>query len=720
MSTVSPFPPYGYMPDQKVENYDEEFYAQNLRFIAAQWNFNVMMANQWSISLDELGLPLGFSQRAFLWRDYYFGVAKNVAYDHILMNETGNRKALKMFQGKDIMKYVNYALEPVMDMAQRIPEIISVECVSETLVSRKRLLQNLQKFAIEQKEMMFYMNKAFGAYFQTNSGKVFMGAQAEQMGTVDFRDEMELGATNVAKDIYYRNNMREMIIDWGKDASCTGACVAKVKTVNGYTQVSRVPIWEAIFPPNTQGDQHRTDAYAGQLRFMTVPDIFATYPELTDIQKTDIQSIAHNGNGYQGWTAYNLAGNFWWWGIRDGVPRVAVIEGQWASYAPDQRGYHQTLREGVLIGNKYLIREGISTNQTKDWKNPSDTSLDYITCQPMSMFGRNMGIPEMLYSYQNQVDFLQTKINEWVAQTKGSFYFILAENLPPGMDANQLMAQISDTRLAVIKGVDIDAGKLEKFLSQGAIEMPRDTAILIQQISNYKQVMADILNIPDAARGQLSGYQATKTLNAQLSQSNKGTRYFYDPLNIFYQRVFQKSVDNFKTSTMSNVDFEYTLIISDTQVEMFKATSEYGLSQQALTLGFDDLMDDASKQRMADAVFAFAQNSQVTGYYLSDYYMIESLTTHSEILNFLRYRESQISEQKAKEALDAQKMQMTQLATNSQTQLAIVDKQNEALDKRKAAEIASKEGIEGAKMGVDLLLNHPELNPAVQQPQPPQ
>ena len=39
---------------------------------------------------------------------------------------------------------------------------------------------------------------------------------------------------------------------------------------------------------------------------------------------------------------------------------------------------------------------------------------------------------------------------------------------------------------------------------------------------------------------------------------------------------------------------------------------------------------------------------------------------------------------------------------------------------KKAAEIASKEGLKGQELGVELMLNHPALNPAIQPPAPEQ
>jgi len=383
------------------------------------------------------------------------------------------------------------------------------------------------------------------------------------------------------------------------------------------------------------------------------------------------------------------------------IPRIAVVEGQWASYRKDEAGQHrQCIRQGTLIGNKWLIDEGITPNQVKDWRDPSETNLDYIFCQPMTIFGKNMGIPEILYRYQNLIDAYQTKILEWMAQAKGTFYVINSSVVDPTTDANEIMAEISDKRVVVVKGTDIDAGDtMKKLMEQGAIEVPRDTVLFINQIDMYRNLMGDILNIPPPVRGQLEGYQAQKTLAMQKASSSKGTRYFYEPMYKFYSKVFQKAVDKFKVSTMDNPDFEYTLIVSDSQVEQFKAGGDYGTSREAVYIDFEDLADDSFKERQLMLIqTAIQAQSGGIGYTLSDAANIEQMTTKLEIINYMQQRDYEIAQQRQAEAERQERMAMAQAQQNNATQLEINAMNNEGADAREAAEIESKEKIEAMKV----------------------
>lgn len=689
-----------FMPDQLIEEWKDDDYIACLRFLSTSWNFNVMTANKWACDLKELGLPLGFAERAQMWAYFYFGNANNTAYNHILLKEDGTRKTLKMFSGKDIMKFVNYSIEQYIEFAARIPEILSVKDISEDVVSKRKFDQNLFKFLNDQRIGSQFANPQNAPYLDTVSGKRFANNVGENISSEDFNEGMSKAGINCAKDAYYRNHLDEGFVDVGKFATITGAAMIHQEICNGHSKVECVPIWEAIFPPNATGDQHRKDAYGGRIQFMTVQEVMANFPELQS-KKKEIKALAETSDAINNWVAYNTTygnANFNWWNVIDGIPRIAVVRGQWASYRKeDADEYRQCNREGTLVGNKYLIRNKISNNQTKDWTNPSEPNLDWQIVQPMNVFGRNMGIPEMLYTYQNQMDGWQTKINEWIAQTKGTFYVVATEDLGM-MSPEEFATQISGNRIVFMKRTQMDAGKMGELTSQGAIEMPRDTILLFQQIKEFRAMMSDILNTPDAVRGQLSGYQGQKTLNAQLAQAAKGTRYFSDPIQKFYRRVLQKSVDMFKTSTLDNIGGDYSLIIGDSEMETFKATRQFGLSNQALYLGFEDLADDGYKQAMMQTILAYAQNSQGTGYMLSDFSRIAGMNNRKDIENYLEYREKQITDKMDAEKLAVRKDAMVQSQNANAAQTEMEAARQIGADKRQNKELVSKETIEAAKI----------------------
>jgi len=675
------------LPPQYGVEWNDEYWKKCIRGVAAQWNFNVVKNNPMAINASEIGLPIGFSQRAFFWKDYYLGQQRNIDYDHYLTREDGTRNLLKMFRGKDITKFVNYMLDECIDKIMNIPDTIDVRGVSDNLVSKRKAELDYMKSLKDNKNFVEIMKAKFNVIFKTAYGEDFMNKMQEDVENVDYLDSMEEGALNVAKDIYYRNHLDEKLVEVCVDALITGAGMVYHSIINGYEMIDRVPIYEAIFPPSVFGDQHRYDVYGGRVRFMTVPEVFATYPNIPDADKEEIQNLAKTFSGQTSFfNQFNSLGapSFYWWNQMDGVLRVAVVHAQWASYSKDANDkQYQCLREGTLIGNKYLLNNKISTNQTEDWRNPSMTDLDYQMVQPMSIFGQNMGIPEMLYTYQNQIDSWQTKIDDFIARAKGKCYVINSSKLAAaGIKATDIISDFSDMGITVLPDVDIDAGNLGENRIVEAIDMTmsQDVMLLWSNIKEYRAMMADILNIPDAARGQMKGYVSQDMLNTAASGSTKGTSYFYTPINKFFTRVLEKGVNKFKTSTLSNPRMEYNLIVNETQMEQFKSTKEFGLSKFGLRICYEDQIDTKARQSIDQMVFAYAQNSAVTGYTMSDLFEVQSLTTKTEVKNYLKFREKQIETKKAKEAADAaaqaQAMQQQALAAQNQQVAMKEDSEN--------------------------------------------
>lgn len=666
------------LPPQMVLEWNEEYYKRCVRAIANNWNFNVYQYNPNAIDGKELGLPMRFADRCFWWSDYYFGRQKNIDFNGLLLNADGSRRALKMFRGKDIKKFVDDQVGALQGTLKTFPEIIDAFGVGGNVVSATKSQLDLDKYLMDDtfSKNISKMLEPNGMYVQTPNGKRFADQAAEQQGSIDWVDGAKQGAVNIAKDFLYRNYWEEQFVEVAKNAYINGLGAAKVSVFNGYPLLEVFPSYEAIVPPLNTGDQHRTDSYGGRMRFMTIPEIAATYPDLGKEKLQELERIAYSGNQNNVWAPYNLTYNLgssvMWFSINNnGVPCVAVADVQWSSYhAKEGDEYGEADRGAVLIGNKYILREGLVTNQTGDWRNPSHTHYDFMFVRPMSVMGHNMGIPETIYTYVNQIDAWQTKINEWVARAKGNMYILYAKNLPEGVNAESIITNLTENGLDVIEGVDIDAGNTQrdKLIEEIRMELPASAISLTNNIMMYRQMMADILNIPDTTRGQLKAYQPTKNIEASLVNSSKGTSTFSIPLNTFFLRLIQKGVDKFISATLDNPNIEYSLIVGDSEMQMFKATENFSLSRYGINLKLDDAADEQWKQMLQNQVFALAQNTEQSGYRWSDYITVSGMSTKSEIGNYLRFREAQIDAAKQQAAQQAEAQAQALAAQNAQSQ----------------------------------------------------
>ena len=263
-----------------------------------------------------------------------------------------------------------------------------------------------------------------------------------------------------------------------------------------------------------------------------------------------------------------------------------------------------------------------------------------------------------------------------------------------------------------MEGIDMDAGSTqrERMTEQIQMELPQSIITLQSNIQMYRQMMADILNIPDQTRGQMKGYQSSKNIDSMMANSSKGTSTFSDPLNEFFMRLIQKAVDKFGVSTLTNKNIEYSLIVGDTQMEQFKYNKNLGVSRFGIYLKFDDAMDETAKRQIEQTIFAYAQNSQATGYTLGDFFTIQNMNTKSAIDDYLKYREAAIKAERMVAEQQAQAAAAANTERNAQAQENIANTTQDNSNLRHAATLGSKDVNEQMQREHD-------MNMAANQPQ---
>jgi hypothetical protein len=161
----------------------------------------------------------------------------------------------------------------------------------------------------------------------------------------------------------------------------------------------------------------------------------------------------------------------------------------------------------------------------------------------------------------------------------------------------------------------------------------------------------------------------------------------------------QKAVDTFKVATLDNPNFEYTLIISDSQAIQFKADPDYGFSKEAIYMDFEDLADDSYKQAQLNMITTFVQQQQGgPGYTMTDWNMIESMNTKNEIRNYLQQRDFQIAQERAAQEKSLQEQAIAQSQANNQAVMQSTQMNNENTNAREAAKIESKEVMQDKEL----------------------
>jgi hypothetical protein len=657
--SVLPYSPLAVQPSQRKKDWTEEDYISNLRWLSSQYNRPIFDYG-YSTTTGRAAVVPNWVQNYIANESYYQQRQAITPYGFFAVDETNKPTSTIMYQGSDIRELIDQVVGNLMQPLKTLPKMITAISVSPNAVTRKMILKDLAKLRVANKVYFDILEDISGVGFQPMGDLDFEDeAQIEQFFTT-FRDDLEKAYIALAKDACYRNHWIEVFSKSALYYCIGGFAMMRHSVRNGKVWWDIVEPRNAIWDNFRSSDQHRYDRFAGEVRMMTIPELVTLY-DFTEQEQKELETIAQSRDS---WTTYNWVYGgytfYWWNSDNKGVPVVATVEGQWRSLEFVNGEWIEVIREGVLIGNKYIKNYGISKNTPEERDDKSKLKFRYVTVTPSVLSGVNMSMIDVLKKYQDLKDAFKTKLIQLVARSKGKGYFVNANKLPEGMNTPEIISQLSQAGIAVLEGDLIDEGNNSKgtrLVEQ--IDMTLDPSILglaqlIQQERNY---MDNIISMPASARGVVTNYQSADQIMSNIQQSRAGLDYFYTSFYTWVLRNLELSADMMKNLIGTEEDDEeYTpLIVGDTMYEMLKMENiaEMPFTDFAMSLSIDDFANEQDKKMMQQVALQLATAGAIT---MADYTRLLSMTSKTEIANYFQY----IDEKKKQEQMMMQQQQAEQ------------------------------------------------------------
>ena len=663
--SVLPYSPLAVQPSQRKKDWTEEDYSANLRWVASQYNRPIFDYG-YSTTTGRSAMVPNWIQNYISNEAYYQQKQTITPFGYFAVDETNKPTATIMYNGSDIRELIDQVVGNMIQPLKALPKMVTAISVSPNAITKKMILKDLAKMKIANKVYFDILEEVSGVGFQPMGDLDFEDeAQLEQYFTT-FRDDLEKAYIAFAKDACYRNHWIEV---FGKSALyyCIGGFAMIRQSVrNGKVWWDIVEPRNAIWDNFRSSDQHRYDRFAGEVRMMTIPELITMY-DFTPEEQKELESIAQSRDS---WTTYNWVYGgytFYWWNADNkGVPVVATVEGQWRSLEWINGEWIEVIREGVLIGNKYVRNYGISKNTPEERDDKSKLKFRYVTVTPNVLSGVNMSMVDILKKYQDLKDAFKTKLIQLVARSKGKGYFVNASKLPEGMNTPEIISQLSQAGIVVLEGEMIDesnSSKNTRLIEQ--VDMTLDPTILglAQLINQERAYMDNLISMPATARGMVANYQSAEQIMSNIQQSKAGLDYFFTSFYTWVLRNLELSADIMKNLVGTGEDDEeYTpLIVGDTTYEMLKLENiaEMPFTDFAMSLSIDDFANDQDKRMMQQVALQLATAGAIT---MADYARLLSMTSKTEIANYFQY----IDEKKKQEQMVMQQQQMQQQLAQQQ------------------------------------------------------
>ena len=666
-------------PDQ-TEEWDDEAYIKNLRWIASYYN---AQANNipYITGTGTLTAPTNGNGSVYEYMEnlsYYYGVQQTTNYGFFVRDVKNNQTAVPMIRGLDIKKIVDHIDGQVREMVEPIPKTVGATAYSQNAISQKKETLDYMKMLADQKSFFQLIERESGYGFRIPS-RNFKNQLEQDKFFENAQDAMEIAYMNLAKDSCYANSYRSKLPKTGMNVTIGNLGCIKVTYHNGR------PRWKVVQPElaivdYTKGDdQHEYDDFAGDITEMTIPQLLGTW-KWTDDEIQELKSLAKAGptSSVITYLNSNVANGWLWWNYNNGVPKVTVVNGQWRSLERTEDGWIEVLREGTLIGNKFLKDGKISDGQIYDINDKSKKKLRYITVTPNLMVGTSISIVGVVKRYQDIKDAFATKVTQMAAQAIGKSVVLRASKLPDGLKAPDVLAQLKQAGAIVLDDDAEDETNNQRMIEAVDLTLDPNIQAILQIVQYYDGVIADILNIPPSTRGMLTGYQSNKNLQNSQAQSTKGMSYYYDNMRIFFNRLLSYSAALMKVMAPDDDLGRDTLqlVVGDSATEMFSMDliKEMQFEDFLLNLDVNNFVNLEAKERYGQILIQTAANNPSA---FKDYLMVDKLETKTEIINYLELQEYKKEEaarqQREAELLAAQ----TNAQINANAQMAMNNAQIE-------------------------------------------
>lgn len=679
----------GIMPSQDNKEYSDEDYIKTLRWLG--WQYNMSLNN---VPIFENGnfVSNGNVNTINEYVDnlaYVYGMQMPADYKFFAMDANGNNTRTSLVRGLDVYKIFNYLHGEAVDIIDPLPKILNVSAYSKDAISSKKNMMDYIKFQIQNKVFLKLLQEEAGYKFKAIDRDFESQEQVDKFFT-NFQESMEIGYEQIARHVAYYNDYQQTLAKAFDYMTIGNLGCIEVEYENGQVRWNIVPVEEAIIDYTKKYDVHKDDDYGGRIFQMTVPDLLEAY-EWTDKEIEDIKAIANSSN-QAAQVYYNTlaATNVYWWSNNNGVPKVTVVKGQWRSLERGPNGERlQCLREGVLIGNKFLKENKISQAQVWDKANKAKKRLKYIAVTPNLFMGTSISVVGIIKRFANLKDAFITKMIDMAESSIGKATVIRASKLPEGMRTPDVISQLKQARVLVIEGEETEDTPTGAKLAE-SVDLTLDPNItLILNIVQYlDNVINDYLNIPASVRGLSSTYQSAKGIETTQTQSSKGLSYLFKTFQIFMRECLSYSADLMKLLAPEDElgRDSLSLIVGDDMVELLSmdVVRKSQFEDFLLSLNPTDYNSVEEKNQLMNLVMQTA-TSGAPAKILKNYFIVknsESLTEAENKIDALIYKEEMAEKQRQEQEMQMAQMQAQQ---NNAAQMGM-------------AELNAQAGLEKAAM----------------------
>lgn len=683
-------------PIQAVLEWTDEEYKKNLRFIGNQYNTSLN-----NVPLVSNGQYMGNGSLSYIAEymdnlSYIYGSQVPSDYNFFTLDANGNKTAANLVRGLDVKKVYDYLYGESLNIIDPLPKILNVTAYSVGAISARKSAMDYVKFQIDNKVFLNLLQQEAGYQFKAVNEDFETQDQVDKFFT-SFQESMEIGFEQIAKHATYNNDYQVLLpkaFGYMLIANLGRICV---EYINGEVVWRIVPPENSVVDFSKGLDVHLNDDFGGEVYQLTIPELFTSFdwePE----EQAELIAISNNDNSvYANYYSMVCSNGLNWWANPNNVRKVTVVKGQWVSLEFQDGEWKECLREGVLVGNKFLRNCKISGGQVWKRGNKGKKRLRYITVTPNLFMGTNMSVVGIIKRFANLKDAFITKMVQMASSSFGRSVVIRASKLPEGMRTPDVVAQLKQNNILVIEGEETEDNPNNRNLAE-TVDLTMDPSItyVLQIIQYLDMAINDYLNIPNSVRGMSQEYQSGKGIESTKAASTKGLSYLFKNFELFMKELLSYSADLMKLMAPDDELGRENLALqvgdSVTELLSMDVVKNMQFEDMLLTINPNDYNSAQMKENLSNLVLQTATSGMPTKV-IKNYLVVtraESLTEAENEIDAIIYKEEKAEAEKLavdreiamaqNQANNATQERMTQTTAQAGLEKTAMDNETKLLD----------------------------------------
>lgn len=653
-------PQYLFDENEIIENYGsvDNWYIANARWVASHYNMrdrlfldggtdgstnlpNQNFFSRWGDS------PVAEIQQNY---KYLFGEQENFNYNYLINDEKGGQVPTPFIKGKKLQNLILFMqgnMRKLMSASR-----ISVESLNPSRVSKK--MEELQ---------MMELKRDFEEWFKKIEEQSGVGFYPEGMnqGSIDDAilehartpvDKMEGYGLDVLNDVANKNNLREKMIKAYTDVVIGRYCGTYVTERGGRMHIQTIPPYNLIYDNSKDDDFNMEAEFTGFIEYLSPEEVGQKW-HLTKKERDLLDSLAvasdESGGLLSQYQIPQAQLGFEWVGTGARRRHLSCVTTFWLSehYMEDENGkpmrtkgdegeeYVSYLRihKATIIANAVMKDYGLDTNVVYH------PNLKYLPMFPLRNFipnmfgGMNRSVVDLMNDNQDMIDAYKFKIREAVSKDLGKTYIFdgsRMKDLP-----NEIFSNLKSMGIHVSMGTDGETPDMlntKPMTETIDMTLNKDVLAYVQLIAQENKEMEEVINASKIALGQQTSYVGLAAQQQTISQNEMGMASYTDGFMQYYSDNLQYILNKAKVMYMDNEGAEEAeLMLSEDGIEFFKNSSEFQIEDMMVRVEIEDIIDDSARQRLLDIALAMAQNTQHSGFDMSDYLVLETARTYTEL-----------------------------------------------------------------------------------------